>query len=161
VASTNEALLLAQVNFLLYSPVCVIHQATLQTVTTNIITAITMDGSDFDPFGMHSTSVNNSRITPTIPGRYLVAGVANWAVSTAGARNSIVRLNGSATVSGSSVTVPAAGSAFATGVPTGTVTVFLNGSTDYVELVVDQNSGGNLNTIAGNSGLMVQWVRAL
>jgi len=40
----------------------------------------------------------------------------------------------------------------------------LNGSTDYVELVVFQNSGGALNTVVGAggdpSGMSVSWVHS-
>lgn len=144
-ASTLEALLLAQTNFLQYPPICTATQATLQTITTATQTAITLDAETFDPYGMHSTSSNPSRVTATVAAWYECSGTVAF-VSGTGDRQVGLRVNGTTFVPGSyGALVPGA---VVAGVVVPTIPVFLNIG-DYVELMGRQASGGNLNTNVG------------
>jgi|SRR5215469_10749731 len=156
-ASTYEVILLAQTNFTLNAPECIATLAGTQNAATSALTAVALDTDVFDPYNMHSTVTNNTRITPTVSGRYEIFGLAQFAANATGGREAFARLNGTTTIPLSLSDVGNAGSTFPTGVPLTGVAQFFNGTTDYVELVVNQNSGGTLNV--SGSGLRVRWVR--
>lgn len=159
-ASTYEALLLAQANFFSNVPECICYQAAAQSLTSGTVTAAIFDTNIIDPYTMHSTVTNNTRVTAVVPGRYTIIGVGSYAPNATGARSASLRLNGATNVPASGGGVPTAGAAFATNV-LAQADVFFNVG-DYVELMLDQNSGGALLTQAvapNNCGLTVRWAR--
>jgi len=117
--------------------------------------------------GMHSTTVNNTRVIPPLAGLYEITGYTTFAPNTTGFRTHTIGLNGVRQA-------PEAGVYTASGLPAGanatlpsvTAHLNLNGTTDYVELFVFQNSGGALNitgdgttTNTGNTMLVVKYLR--
>jgi|GEM_PF-3235367 len=112
-------------------------KAVLNTVVFN-------DGNCFD-------GVTNYRFTPTVPGRYLIsfsaaAGTIGVAQQVGGFlyKNGVQYANGPYSYSPSATTsVPILGGSFA-------IVVDFNGSSDYVELFVQQTSVGNAVTFYGS-----------
>jgi hypothetical protein len=97
-ASTFEALLLAQANLALNPPIAVITQNTLQSIPNSALTALTFDGSVYDTYNGHSTVTQNTRYTAQVPGYYFFVGAAAFASNTTGARVSRFFKNGTGIV---------------------------------------------------------------
>lgn len=119
-----------------------IKQTVVQSIPNNTATAILFDGEELDPYGLHSVSSNTSRITPAVPGIYDVrAGIfmgstnAVWDVA-------IYRNGSSALPSGQRDTSGVATQAGRMCMSY----VYCNGTTDYLETMVTQVSGGALST---------------
>lgn len=119
--------------------------------------------------GMHSTSVNNTRVIPPLAGYYEITGNTTFAPNTTGFRTHTIGKNGVRQA-------PEAGVYTASGLPAGanatlppvTAVLSANGTTDYFELFIFQNSGGALNitgdgttTNTGNTMLTVKYLRPL
>lgn len=126
------------------APACRVYKATGQSINNITLTALTFDNERFDNDGMHSTSSNTSRITFTKPGVYVVSGSVAW--DSANSKNVWlgIRLNG---VSSSSYLAaqwtPAGFSAEAT-----VSTIYKFAAGDYIELMVYQQHGSALSTLA-------------
>ena len=122
-------------------PTCRARLTTPFQLTTAVSAAIPLDDTDlFDAFGMHTTGAN-TRITILVPGIYAVGGNATFAADAVGIRFLGTQINGTAAVVGS-VRVSAASA--------GTTILNVHGilnfvANDYIELVAQQTSGGNLN----------------
>lgn len=138
-----------------------------QSLADATAVAITFATEDIDTHGFHSTSVNTSRITPTIAGYYRVRGTVLF-----GARADYADLNCWIRLNGSSNLAPAYRGGFAgittSSVETGIaeVIVSLNGTTDYVELVAQQNNTANVAQVTNqssqfSSGLELEFLRSL
>lgn len=150
-------------------PVIRVHQATTQTLANVTFTAINMDAETEDsPLNWHSTTVNNSRITPQIAGEYEVIGYYSCAVNNTGDRAAQIRKNGSSTGASPRTPYAAVPSPKSNQVAGGVMCfgyVEMNGTTDYVELMGFQDSGGNLDTFANADGtrswMQMEFVRPL
>lgn len=120
---------------------------TQQTVTLSTFTKVTLDGKDFDTNNCFD-AVTNYRFTPTVAGYYQINGqVWGKAATTQTVIISAIYKNGSEIKRGSlyaSITA-AAGLSY----PVNTV-VYLNGSTDYIELYGFIGGSGTANI--NNSG---------
>jgi hypothetical protein len=125
-----------------------------QTLTDNTQVAIAFgSGSeDRDTDNFHSTTVNNSRVTPTIAGIYRVYGTLFVSSLVNGVTVDVnVRMNGSSNLAPGSRIGGAAGHGVAAGAFSTanafsldvTAQVECNGSTDYFELVARQNSASD------------------
>ena len=115
-----------------------------QTIAHATATAVAFGaGSEsIDTDAFHDESTNNTRIT--IPagkaGKYLVIGAVNWVGNASGNRDMWVQKGASGRVMQADTNV--AGSSGLT--QTGIVIVSL-AEADYIQLFVEQNTGGNLN----------------
>ena len=132
----------------------------LGTVTTTftVTTAgsgvtIPIDTEEIDTAAGHSTVTNNTRYTAQYPGRYLCIVSAVFPSTAGGRRGAWLILNGTTTYTDAGNTLaPATGVARAQS----SRMVFMNGTTDYVEGIAFQDSGGS---IAGCTGtLQVIWI---
>jgi hypothetical protein len=114
-------------------------------------TAITFTTEDFDPYGYHSTSSNTSRITPTKAGYHTFRGGA-FIASSANVEAVWLKKNGSTVIpSGQREAAPSAANArgllcFAT--------VYMNGTTDYIEMIADPSGTVNTNQSAQFSSFL-------
>jgi hypothetical protein len=88
----------------------------------------------------HSTSVNNTRITPDVAGWIRFTGTATFVSNVTGRRGCGVRLNGG-TVHWGTTFVAGTGNLTVSC----TVTLEANGTTDYFEFITYQDSGSTLN----------------
>lgn len=123
-----------------------------QSIPTGTDTAISMTAEDFDVGTMHDSATNSSRIT--IPadgaGHYYIGGSYNMAQNGTNRRVSYLRLNGTTDLVIQNVPPPNTGDFGAS-----LATYALLAANDYVELVVNQNSGGAL--AAFEAALWVVW----
>jgi hypothetical protein len=94
---------------------------------------------------IHSTTTNNTRVIPNKAGYYELKMHAWWATSTAGVRGVLPGKNGVAQAPEYqwAATVPSGDFA----VPELTTVLSANGTTDYFEMYVFQNTGGTLNLL--------------
>jgi hypothetical protein len=115
-----------------------------QTISNATDTVLNLNDEYWDTNSFHNPVTNNSRLT--IPsgygGFYIVFYKVTWATNTTGLRYAYAKLNGGSTLIGKG-----AWESDSDGVVT-MVGTFLDKFTagDYIELVVYQSSGGNLNT---------------
>lgn len=147
-------------NFFLSVPVFEGRQTVAQSLGNNATTAITLDTEDIDTDNGHSTATNTSRYTAATSGRYQLSGGISFTANATGVRTVALLLNGTV-INGSDV--------FALGtatddmrLPARTLTAFMNGTTDFVEIGGFQNSGAGLNTVVAvgskHPRFSVRWV---
>lgn len=118
-------------------------QSVSQALADATFTAVTLTDEDYDSHSIHSTSSQTSRITPNVEGYYRFTGTVSWeAQSTGVGIDAHFRLNGSTSITGA-VRIPGTATIVAQQV---TVTVAMNGTTDYIELMARQDSAGADNT---------------
>lgn len=127
-------------------------------IPNTTVTAVTLNSERWDDTAnpMHSTSANTSRLTCFIPGLYVIDGHNQWAAAAGGVqRYSAIRI----TFAAGGTTTPAEQ------VKTNSATLLHQTSVheqyrlaagDYAELVVFQDSGGNLNVTSPE--LAMHWV---
>jgi hypothetical protein len=121
------------------------YQSTLQSVSNNTLTKIQLQTEEFDTASAFD-STTNYRFTPQVAGYYQINGAVFFSTATASVIASIYK-NGSEYkrgvyfgTSGQSAIVSSL--------------LYLNGSTDYIELYGYQSSGGSLNT---QTGITATW----
>lgn len=116
-------------------------------------TAVTLDTERFDTTDLHSTASNTARFTLPVAGVWEVGCSTQWAANATGSRRTSIRLNGATYLADARVF------AGATDTPAQTVsTLYRVAATDYVECVVEQNSGGALNVLATANMSPEVWV---
>lgn len=118
-------------------PLCKLVQGVAQgPIAHDTATALTFSTEDIDTHGFHSTAVNNTRITPTKAGYYRFTGAlffpsrSDWTLTLG-----YLRKNGSIQLPAGGRDSPSATSSFGQGVHAATI-VDMNGTTDYVELMI-------------------------
>jgi hypothetical protein len=126
---------------------------------TTTYTALTFNTERRDVQGCHSTSVNTGRITvPTgWGGLWSIGACVSWAANATGWRAVALRLNGA------TIIAMQAGTNAGSGIETiQTVnTEYPLSAADYVEVIVGQTSGGNLNVAASANYSPEFWARWL
>ena len=119
--------------------------ATTQAVPINTPTKVNLDTEEFDTNNCFSAG----RFTPTVAGYYQVSFAVNWAAMVAQVRAAFVLKNGVRHKDGAS----SGNNGSASGEPStaaGAALVYLNGTTDYIELGA-QNSNTGGSTINGGN----------
>lgn len=114
------------------------YQSTLQSLSTGVFTKVTFTTEEWDLGGMYDTAT--SKFTPTVAGYYQVNAAVGNATAPAPYIVSLYK-NGSEYKRG----VHFNSSSIGTNV---SALVFLNGSTDFIEVYAFQGSGGSVNTAA-------------
>jgi hypothetical protein len=154
----NAALLNSQIynglTYLLNPPIATLVQTSVQALTTSVTTAMTWPTPAVDTYSGWASGTP-TRYTPQVQGYYLAVGNVGFAANATGARSAQVAKNG-ATVA-NEVSLASAGSVFNTIVGV-TSLVFCNGTTDYLELNADQNSGGPINTVVSRTSFTIMWI---
>jgi hypothetical protein len=120
-------------------------------------TVLTFDSERYDSAELHSTSTNPSRLTAQQAGNYLITGHVGFVAASSGVRGLWLRLNGTTYIAG--LYVPAVEWPLSSVLSVATLYHLAAG--DYVELIVYQTSGGNLDVMAlGNytPEFAMQWV---
>jgi hypothetical protein len=120
---------------------CALTKTGVQSTSNNTLTTMTWDSENFDTDGFHDNATNNSRIT--IPagkgGKYLFTGIINWNSNASGYREVRLTKNGTAQSYANIAATP-------TGEAGTVITTILDCiATDYVEIKVEQSSGGSLD----------------
>lgn len=159
-ASSFEALMLAQMNLLLNPPEAVLYQATAQSMTNGNWTTLTYDGSLSDSYNGHSNSTNPSRYTAQIAGFYMICGVVCTTANANGSRGVRLAKNGAVQTGSATFGVTnTTGDQYAISTPAWLLQMSVG---DYVEVQGFQSSGAPLNTNVGSadvrSAMTVLWV---
>lgn len=126
------------------------YQNATTTVNTSTWTKIALQVEEFDTANCFDNTTN-FRFTPNVAGYYQVNGSVNFAANSSGFRFISIYKNGSAFKIGQNLV---GGSINFTQITVAAL-IYLNGSTDYIELYGNQNSGSNLAT-SGNSDVYFQ-----
>lgn len=126
-----------------------------QTVTSGVATKVQLNGEDFDTASAFD-STTNFRFQPTVAGYYLLTGRILSAASGGGSvATAQLYKNGSLVLNGQSY-IPPSGSSSQNTTVTGLV--YLNGSTDYVELWANLNGTGTITITNGTGVTFLQGV---
>lgn len=136
-------------------PACRLTKSSAQSThaTANTDTAIAWNVETFDT-GMHSTASNTSRVTATVPGRYLFNGRGRLNTTSATGQVQLAK-NGSAISESSDY---ALGNATQAPYPNIVDVIELDAG-DYVELWVRSNAS-SVGLIVGNCSLSAFWIGA-
>lgn len=121
------------------------------TVVNATSTKLTFDAELFDT----NSNFASSRFTPTVAGYYQISGLVTL-IASSGISHIEVFKNGSIYSIGSQTANNSSGVASSV-----SVLVYLNGSTDYVELYGFQTSGGSIGNFGAGSGVYNYFTGAL
>ena len=150
------------VNFLTDPPRCKLRKSVTQVIPTATNTAITWDTEVYDTDTMHDNATNNTRITFTTAGTYLITLNAMWGASATGTRRIVIEKNGTTYGTGTAVITPFAtpGVNFAYNGATVSVEAQFSAG-EYILVWGYQDSTANLNfagTAEGYSNISARWV---
>jgi hypothetical protein len=134
-----------------------------QTIPNNSLRALELPTESFDVGGLPSTAANNSRMTVPIDGIYTITGNVGFFLSggnnTTGFRIVRIRkngINGSGDLANVQLQAMAVSNNLGTFIPIAT-TADLNAG-DFVELVVQQNSGADQKLNTTHTHLEIAWI---
>ena len=136
---------------------CRVYHDASQTISDDTLTALAFNQETFDTSSMHDTSTNNSRLVATPAGVYFVWGDVRFAANASGERQILIRVNGSTLVSNYA---DAANDISGKAHIQTTSTLVKLAEDDYVELCVQQTSGGSLS-VNSNALYSPQFAMAL
>jgi hypothetical protein len=119
------------------------YQSSAQSIAHNTFTKVQFQTENFDTNSNFDNSTNY-RFTPTVAGYYYVSELVCFNSLTANSFSQILK-NGSS-VANSPNGIPWAG--ISNSQTSASVLVYMNGSTDYLEVWAYQASGGSLNLLA-------------
>lgn len=112
------------------------QSGTAQVIATATFTKVSLQSEEFDT-NNNFDSTTNYRFTPTVAGYYQLNGAVSTGAS-AGTTICTIYKNGSEAKRGNRISN---GTSFLSA--TTAALIYMNGSTDYVELYIYQDSGGN------------------
>lgn len=126
-------------------PACLLHRSSVQTIANNTLTTVLFPVELYDTDNMHSTSSNTGRITFTTAGTYAVSFNCAWNKNITGDRVARIRKNGTDVLA-----TEAKDSGNDTDLIIGHSILIEDSfaATDYVEALVQQTSGGNLQLMS-------------
>lgn len=142
-------------------PQCRAFRNTTQTITSGANTALQFNDERWDlgaPAEQHDTVTNNTRLTCVVPGLYVFDGSVEFAANVTGHRGLYVRVGGTNIIEFDNRM------AITTAAEPTRMTIsgqWRLAATEYLELVVQQTSGGNLNVTGGsfsNAEFAFHWV---
>jgi hypothetical protein len=144
-------------------PMTLVRQSTTgQTINDNTTTVITFPTAtateEYDDLGWHNGTSNTSRITPTIAGRYHIRVHLTWAFNTTVTASSVNILKNGSVISASGNLKPNATDNLATFGGTLDWYADANGTTDYFEMSVAQQSTGNVSQTTNVSSSGYTWI---
>lgn len=121
--------------------------------STNVALGFNTETLDTD--SMHDNVTNNTRLTATTAGVYIIVANIQWDNNVSGSRSLSLRINGATTIAQNTSIAQAP---LGVGYRHEVSTIYKLAATDYVEAVVFQDSGGSVNVsgaIANNHFAMV------
>jgi len=152
-------------NFIMNPPMLRLKKTNTQNFTSGTSTAIQWNFVELENYNFWDAS-NPTRITPSVPGWYVGSVGYGFNQNSSGVREMNVIKNGSTTerilrVNGDAYTDP-----LLTICQRGQVfQEFFNGTTDYMTVEVQQNSGSTLTNLAGSNeyqpDVVLRWIAPL
>lgn len=134
-------------------PAAHVYHSTNQSIATASITSLAFNSERYDTENIHDTVTNNSRLTCKTAGKYRITLNLYWDINSVGARQGIIKVNGSVELAKPQI-VPVNGGYTGQSI-SGTYTLAVD---DYVEAFVYQSSGGALNIISGATNFEMERV---
>ena len=129
-----------------HGPAFSAYRSANQSINNGTFTKVQVDTEEFDTASNYDNSTNY-RFTPTVSGYYQINAEVKMAASSATLLVSIYKNGAEAKRGNQSGLAASSGQAASV-----SCLIYLNGSTDYIELYVLQSSGGALNVEGGNNG---------
>jgi len=157
VTSTYLNTIKAASDFWALTPRCYTYQATAQTLTTSTWTTINLDAEVYDivqsgDSPSHDNITNNSRVVVRTTGKYEISGQVATVFNATGYRMARIQSNSlGILVESHQGAVPTV----STSVPLPPIDVALTAG-DYLYIEGYQTSGGNLNTLGGQSNTFLR-----
>lgn len=111
-----------------------------QSIANNTLTALAFNSERFDTDTLHDTATNNSRLTATVAGVYLMTSSIQWASDSVGFRQLTHRVNGATFINAELDDIDSAQTH-----QQSITTIYKLAANDYVETVVRQTSGAALD----------------
>jgi len=127
---------------------CRVYNNATLTVLNATLTAVPFAASRYDPSGMHSNTVNNSRITIATVGTYLFGANISFVANATGYREMRISLNGSVDYK-ASVVIPQ--SAVAAVMDLNLSCLWQCNIGDFMQVIIFQNTGASM-TIPASTG---------
>ncbi len=124
----------------IFSPTARAGKSAAQVISNNTSTQINFNTEKYDTDSMHDNSTNPSRITFNTAGKYLLTASVAFESNTTGRRAVWFRINGATAIEQDE---PDTNGNDATWINVSSVFEFVKG--DYAEVLVYQNSGGDLS----------------
>ncbi len=122
---------------------CRVYNSANQAIGTAAFTKLTFDSEEFDTDAMHAVAGATSRLTCKTAGKFLITANVWWAANATGTRIVRIKLNDTTYIA--SVQYPVNSAAYAT--VQSLSTIYNLAVSDYIEVDVYQDSGGNLNSV--------------
>ena len=120
------------------------YQAGAQNISNNTLTKITLDTEVFDT----NNNFASGRFTPTVAGYYLITSAVTYAAAPAnGSCQTKISKNGAGDTN-NCLTAAVSGQLFGA---SASAVLYLNGSTDYVELYTAQGTGSVVGIFANSA----------
>ncbi len=157
----GDDILWEDIALLLDPPVVRLVQQAAQSIPDATATGLTFGAGSTveDSHGFHSETTNNTRITPNIEGLYDFGGAYFTAgMTTPASRYCAIRINGS-TILAPGPRDAGLASITSSAAPTMVTDIYMNGSTDYAEIVAFQDSSGAVNTVVSSQFASVFWCK--
>lgn len=132
-------------------PAVGVSTSTTQSIADSTLTALTYATGDelFDTDTMHSGTSNPTRFTATTAGAYAICTSVKWAASASGGRLIQLKQDGTTLLAGSSMP---SGNPFED--DSSVCAIVKLAATHYVEVYVEQNSGGALNVTSSTTSMV-------
>lgn len=127
-----------------------VRKTVAQSISNSTTTTISWDAEDWDTDTIHDNATNNSRLTATTSGKYIITAAIVFGSNNAGVRQLVVNKNGFLAFQ---QIFPNNGAGEDQCALTGFVSLSIS---DYVEVQVWQNSGGSLNVQTSSSFSMAR-----
>lgn len=126
-----------------------LFRSTSQSIPSFTEVQIAWNASDLDLLSGWNAGVNPSRYTPPLAGWYELTGKVSFTSSASGTYRAVGwKKNGSYVTGGyARYVINGTIASWEYGIPAPTISVLLNGSTDYVEMFGEQATLGSLNTV--------------
>ena len=135
---------------------CGVYNSVAESIASGAAVPLTFNGEYYNNGGLHSTVTNTSRLTAQKAGKYLITGQINWASSGTNRFLSVqIRKGGSVYLADLDVWFT-----YTSG-PRQNISILAHlDASEYVELLVGQNTGGALNCSGPSSApwFAMQWL---
>lgn len=121
---------------------CRVYASGTQAITTATFTAVLFDTEEYDTDALHDTGSNTGRLTASATGKWNVTAGVTWDTNTTNNRYLLMRVNGTTYVRGTIRQDVGSSGRASQNISSGPIAL---SATDYVEVLVYQDSGGNRN----------------
>lgn len=124
-----------------------VYHSANQAIPDDTLTSLAFDTEVWDTDTIHDIVTNNSRLTCKTAGKYVIMGTATFVYNATGERALFMVLNGTLEIAVETTTALYKALSYT---KLGVSTIYNMAVGDYIELVVRQSSGNDLNVYGGS-----------